>query len=148
MKSVGHGDVKVANRLRAAFVGGKAGGTGVLGFEPEIRFESSENLRFELLRESKHVSHVIAVPVGQKDSVQARQLLQGFGTRGIGHYPGIDQSELTAGRGKTEGAVTEIRDFVAFEVEHDAVPFIFRDVPGKLFSVNCGLANAYLESRV
>src|SRR5579885_2485923 len=118
VKRVGHRNVEIANLLRAAFVAGKRLRAGPLRFQPEVRFKRRHHFRFVLFGQSEQVTQMVRMAVRQEDGIQPRQLLQVLRAARIRVNPGIDEGKLPAGCLQAKGAVPEIGDRVAFQIQH------------------------------
>ena len=61
---------------------------------------------------------MVAVSVRKENGIDARESFHRLGADGVGHDPRINERDLSGPGGERKRAVTEIRDAIAFEIEH------------------------------
>ncbi len=134
MKGVGHGDVEIADGLRAALAHGTDLFFETLFPDVETSFEDGDDFGMELFGEGEKIAEMVGVCVREKDSVEASEFLEGGRADRVGRDPGIDESDLTGGSGEGKSGVAEVRYAIVFCVEHSDPPWL---ILAEIIASNC-----------
>src|SRR5581483_11301581 len=131
MEGVGQGDFEGTDFLRAALAHGARFLGEALAFDPQAGLVDGDDRGPVLLGECEQVAEMIGMAMGEEDGVETRDVLGRSGTDGIGHDPGVDERDFAGRSGDGKGAVAEVGNLVAFEIEHENLRGDFTNCIGR-----------------